>query len=150
MNVDFLVSFGSDGDGGLGDYIFALNPYKAVPVRKGVFNVPYPKALYRQEEKDKPDPDSEDAQDHPVVFFLDTTGIEHNEQPGTWIFKSTDHFVDRGLRIPYMYYKDVRSAQQEYDAVAPVPPAKVKYRQLALVRDYFLIGFEGGVAYGKR
>jgi hypothetical protein len=106
----------------LGEYIFALNPYGAVPPPREAWTAAYPPAIVTIQLDD-------DKQGY--LYFLDTSGIEHNEKPGSWKFKYADHYIQRALRIPYMYYK-----QSEFNKAEGV-----------LVRDYFLIGFEGGAGY---
>jgi hypothetical protein len=111
---------GAAGD--LGEYIFGANPYEAgLPPAKAWDSWP-PKATVTLET----DPKKAAEQ-----FILDPSDSELEEEPGQWKFKYADHYVERGLRVPYLYYR-----KSEAD------PSKG-----ILVKDYFLIGFEGGGAY---
>ena len=129
MKIFRLPQYGT-GSSDLGDYIFISNPYGAVPPPATVWLMPFPPPVLEVADTDPKDG---------ALYYLDSTGIEVHERPGKWTFKYADHYVHRGLRIPYMYYKD--SGMTETDAQGVVR------KKLALVRDYFLIGFEGGVAY---
>jgi len=74
-----------------------------------------------------PDPKCKD------LFHIDWQGVEYQEKPGTWSFKGQTHALARTARIPYWFY------WVNHNAPAKTPPIKI--------RDYFLIGFEGGGAY---
>jgi hypothetical protein len=107
----------------LGQYILASNPYNAVLPPEGVWDVPNPPPVIEL-----------DNGPYDVMFYLATSGIETHEKPGSWKFKYADQYVERALRIPYLYYKaDGRSTKGKPLAV--------------LVKDYFLVGFEGGAGY---
>lgn len=54
-----------------------------------------------------------------------TLVIEQQLDVGTWNFKGVPHFIEKAIRIPYTYI-DVNGVQ---------------------IRDYLLIGYEGGGAY---
>jgi hypothetical protein len=111
--------------GDLGNYIFCTNPYQAGYPPKGTW-------LH----KDKAGPPGtvtliDEGCDHDPPYSLDFAGNELHERPGEWKFKYADHYVARAVRVPYMYYQKSKA-----DPTIGV-----------LVRDYFLIGFEGGGAY---
>jgi hypothetical protein len=108
----------------LGEYIFASNPYKAILPPKGTWSTPYPPPTVPVEDQNGPKVEG-------LLYLLDTSGIEQHEEPGKWHFKYAEHHVERAVRIPYMFYK--RTENDDKKAV--------------LVRDYFLIGFEGGGGY---
>lgn len=139
--MDILVGFPSQHGGkpgfvSLGQYIFATNPYHAVLPPEPTWSLPYPppvivipKTGYKPEK---------------LLYMLDSTGIEQQQKPGTWKFKYGEHYVERALRIPYMYY--VRSERDEKAGREPgIQPEPDE--QIVLVRDYLLIAFEGGGAY---
>lgn len=133
-----LVQLGSNPNGRgaeLGEYIFALNPYYAKRPPKEEWEKAYPSAIVQMTQEDY------DACKKGALYFLDTTGLEQHEHPGTWDFKYAEHYVDRALRVPYMYYKesDLSDDSGEPDAILV----------FVLVRDYFLIGFEGGAVYKR-
>lgn len=109
-------------DEDLGKYIFSLNPYNAVYPPPNTWAT-----LLRTVVPFVPESDP-----HDYLFSLDPAGIEHHEQPGDWKFKEADHYVQRAIRIPYKYYK--RSG---------LHPST----EGVIVKDYFLIGFEGGHGY---
>jgi hypothetical protein len=120
----FAASWTSSADTAalLGLLIFALNPYKAVEPqdweRPGATPIiPYP-----------------DKSSGAGVYRLCTNEIETHAEPGNWSFKGSPHYIERAVRIPYMYYK------KESDKESDKEPA-------VLIKDYFLIGFEGGGAY---
>jgi hypothetical protein len=73
-----------------------------------------------------PDPKKKD------LFYIDWQGIEYQEKPGVWTFKGQSHALARSARIPYWFFWRNDTAPS-----APVIP----------IRDYFLVGFEGGGAY---
>ena len=107
--------------GDLGDYIVSMNPYQAVLPPKNTWStVPPPPVVTIA-----------NAGNADERFSLALDGPEAQEQPGTWKFKYGDHYVQRALRIPYMFYRE-----SDNDPTKGV-----------LVRDYFLVGFEGGGAY---
>lgn len=107
----------------LGTYVFALNPYKAVYPPPGTWaNANPPAVVTFVADPTKP---------HDYLYSLDACGIEHDEKPGEWRFKYADHYVHRALRIPYRYYK----------ASETLPDTGV------LVKDYLMVGFEGGMGY---
>lgn len=108
----------------LGEYIYALDPYLAVPPPYWAWEVAHAPAIVDIEI---------DPAKQGILFLLDTAGIEHHENPGNWRFKNAEHIVHRALRIPYMYYK--RNEHNE--------------KQGVLVRDYFMIGFEGGIGFNQ-
>ncbi len=51
--------------------------------------------------------------------------IEQQLDVGHWNFKDVSHFIEKAIRIPYTYTDD----------------------NGVLIRDYLLIGYEGGGAY---
>jgi hypothetical protein len=61
-------------------------------------------------------------------------GVEYQEKPGNWYFKGATHNIARSVRIPYTFYWANEQANKK------TPP-------VVEVKDYFLIGFEGGGAY---
>jgi hypothetical protein len=106
----------------LGNYIFTANPYQAGLPPKGTWSKsPVPGIVKLETDSANADP----------VFALCPSDSEMQDQGAQWKFKYADHFVQRALRIPYMYYRK--------SAVDPT--------QGMLIRDYFLVGFEGGGAY---
>ena len=106
----------------LGTYIFTANPYQAgLPPKDTWSKTPIPGVVTLVSDPAKAD----------ASFALCPAEAEMQEGPGRWNFKYGEHYVQRALRIPYMYYR-----KSEVDAT-----------QGMLVRDYFLIGFEGGGAY---
>jgi hypothetical protein len=69
-----------------------------------------------------------DAEKDSIEIIED--GVEYHDKPGPWNFKNVGHTVNRAIRIPYTFiWKN------------PTTKEKIK------IRDYFLIGFEGGGAY---
>lgn len=133
-----LVYSQSDEDYGpslLGSYIFASNPYEA---GKPPLNT-WPALLDSKisaRPKVSPPPtvvlvidDCPDNYDPP--YMLDFPGSELHDKPGQWKFKYADHYVNRAMRVPYMYYQK----------------SKADPKVGILIRDYFLIGFEGGAGY---
>ena len=86
----------------LGEYILATNPYHAVFPPKGTWDKPYPPPVITFDKKCAGDP---------LLYALDSTGIEQHHKPGNWKFKYAEHYVDRAIRIPYMYYVS-RSARK--------------------------------------
>ena len=128
-----LVGFGSSSDlftairsyvfPDLGEYIYAANPYMAGLPPKDTWAKVSPPPVVRLV--------TNPADDHDFQYSLDTRGIEHHEKPGDWEFKHVEHAISRALKIPYLYYKKV-----DQDPATGI-----------LVRDYFLIGFAGGISY---
>lgn len=106
----------------LAEYILKANPYKAEFPPAGVWKEAYPPPVVTIRQTNET---------HDELFALDSSGIEHEQTPGEWKFKYVDHYVSRAIRIPYMYYR-----KSDVDAT-----------QAVLIRDYFLIGFEGGHGY---
>lgn len=104
----------------LGQLIFAANPYLAgMPPKDTWVNPPLTVVLVTT------------GGDPP--YYLDPKGTELAESPGHWEFKYAQHYVARAIRVPYMYYK-----RSDADPLVGL-----------LVRDYFLIGFEGGAVYKR-
>ncbi len=63
-------------------------------------------------------------------FEIKPEEVEYHEKPGGWNFKGVSHGVARAIRVPYTFYwfnEDTKSTVE--------------------IRDYFLIGFEGGAGY---
>lgn len=112
-------------------YVFAANPYATGRVPGGTWEtVGGPPGIITFETRN-PDPSATPPVVDDSPFALDLGGSEMHEKPGEWKFKYADHYVARALRIPYMYYKPLESDDTKG----------------FLVRDYFLIGFEGGMGY---
>jgi hypothetical protein len=107
----------------LGKYIFAANPYKAGRPPEDTWCDWPPAPVVKLVADDCDDADAE--------FLLDASGAELQERPGNWKFKYAEHYVRRAIRMPYLYYQ-----------VSDTDPTHG-----TLVKDYFLIGFEGGGAY---
>ena len=110
----------------LGEYIFRANPYKAGQPPEGVWD--------RKKYPNGPPPTvtfPSNGQPTDKRYALDWNGAEMHEKPGLWKFKYGDHYIARGIRVPYMYYS----------------PSPADPNTGMLVRDYFVIGFEGGAGY---
>ena len=127
-NDDELIDLVVDRASGLpstelGTYIFGANPYRAGWPPKGTWKKnPLPSVVKLVVNN----PANADAK-----FSLDTRDGELHEEPGNWKFKYAEHYVERAVRIPYLYYK--KSDTDESIGI--------------LVKDFFLVGFEGGGAY---
>ena len=67
-------------------------------------------------------------------IWIDSDNVEYQEKPGNWYFKGATHNIARSVRIPYRFYWANQQAN-------PGTPPVVE------IKDYFLIGFEGGGAY---
>jgi len=67
------------------------------------------------------------------LFTIQEDGVEYQEKPGAWYFKGAAHNLARSVRIPYTFYWKNPAADAKADPIE--------------IRDYFLIGFEGGGAY---
>jgi len=119
----------------LGSFIFASNPYEAGippkntwapdPAQPGVVNPPSTVQLVTNPT------DIADVTKVDPPYMLNPPGCEMHEKTGQWKFKYADHYVARAVRVPYMYYQKSKSD----------PKTGI------LIRDYFLIGFEGGMGY---
>lgn len=68
------------------------------------------------------------------LVTIDANGIEYQEKPGSWYFKGASHNLARAVRIPYTFFWANKQGNSN------TPP-------VLEVKDYFLIGFEGGGAY---
>ena len=105
----------------LAAYIFAANPYKAGrPPKDHWKKYPFSGVVEFSAAADASEP-----------YSLDVSGAEIHEKPGDWKFKTAEHYVERAVRIPYVYYRPI-AGNEKFGL---------------LVRDYFLIGFEGGMGY---
>lgn len=115
-----------------GNMVFSANPYEAGLPAKNTW-IPDPKnpdAVNPPPTAVLVDPQQPGAEWDPP-YMMDVSGTEMHEKVGQWKFKYADHYVARAIRIPYMYYKKSLA----------YPKTGV------LVRDYFLVGFEGGMGY---
>ena len=74
--------------------------------------------------------------DEPFGFRIDFKDVEMEEQPGKWNFRYADHYIKRSLRVPYYY------TSSQMKNVAPILATDP-----FAIRDYFLVGFEGGSGY---
>ena len=113
-----------------GNMIFAANPYEAGLPAKGTWYPNSPKVF------DPPPttllvPNGIPGSTADSPYVLHYVGSEMHEKVGQWKFKYAEHYVARAIRVPYMYYK----------------PSTSFPSQGVLVKDYFLIGFEGGMGY---
>ena len=63
-------------------------------------------------------------------YEIDHEGVEYHEKPGGWNFKGIPHGVARAVRVPYTFYWFNEATKSTVE-----------------IRDYFLIGFEGGAGY---
>jgi hypothetical protein len=61
-------------------------------------------------------------------FEVDFEGVEYAEKPGSWYFKGAAEPIARAVKIPYTFVWRVNG-------------------QDVTIRDYLLVGFEGGGAY---
>jgi hypothetical protein len=127
-SMNLVITLGSAlGIGGLpadelGTYIFAANSYRAGYPPKGTWKKAHlPSVVRLVTNGGSADP----------KFALHPADGEMHEKPGTWKFKYAEHYVQRAVRIPYLYYR-----KSETDETIGM-----------LVKDYFLVGFEGGGAY---
>ena len=77
----------------------------------------------------------------PFGFELDLDTVEMEERPGKWNFKYGDHYVKRAIRVPYCYTPDFMKD------ISRIPDHKHPRGDDFMIRDHFLIGFEGGSGY---
>ncbi len=64
------------------------------------------------------------------LYEIKGDAIEFQESPGNWTFKGAPHNIARSVRIPYTFYWLNKATNSTIE-----------------VRDYFLVGFEGGGSY---
>jgi len=76
----------------------------------------------------------------PFGFELELDDVELQERPGTWKFKYGERYVQRAIRVPYCYTPATMKDIRPLPFVNPAP-------QSFMIRDHFLIGFEGGAGY---
>jgi hypothetical protein len=99
----------------LGQFIFVANPYKAQPN-----TAPFPTSPPAPILNNPPLPNLD------LLFGLCLNEVESQEYGIGWDFKGVKRYVQKTIRIPYMYYRADANGGS------------------TLVTDYLLIGYEGG------